>query len=242
VTTVQQLRGALIVSCQAYTGEPMRDPRTTAQVAQSVVIGGARAVRVQGIADIEATVAAVDVPVIGLWKDGPTGVVITPTLRHALAVARAGAHVVALDGTRRRRPDGLSLAQTVTRLRVELDRAVLVMADCGSLADALAAEDAGVDLVGTTLAGYTDERPRGEGPDLELAAEIVGRCALPVVVEGRVTTPQHASAALASGAWAVCVGTAITHPATITSWFCAALDVSSIEPGHHRYLTSDEVP
>ncbi len=73
----------------------MRDPRTTGQVAASAVIGGAAAVRVQGLADIQFTRAAVEVPVIGLWKDGHDGVFITPTLRHALAVANAGAHVVA---------------------------------------------------------------------------------------------------------------------------------------------------
>ena len=65
----------------------------------------------QGLADIQFTRAAVEVPVIGLWKDGHDGVFITPTLRHALSVANAGAHIVALDGTRRERPDGLTLAR-----------------------------------------------------------------------------------------------------------------------------------
>lgn len=40
----------------------------------------------------------------------------------------------------------------------------MVMADCGSLDDALVAPDAGADLLGTTLAGCTDERPRTDGP------------------------------------------------------------------------------
>ena len=111
------MRGRLTVSCQAYPGEPLRDPRTTAQMARAVVAGGAAAVRVQGLDDVAAVVAAVDVPVVGLWKDGDGGVFITPTLRHAVAVADAGAHVVALDGTRRPRPDGLTLAETVARLR-----------------------------------------------------------------------------------------------------------------------------
>ena len=96
---LEALRGQLIVSCQAYPGEPMRDPRTTAQIAASAVIGGAAAIRVQGLADVQFTRAAVEVPVIGLWKDGHAGVFITPTLGHALAVANAGAHVVAIDGT-----------------------------------------------------------------------------------------------------------------------------------------------
>lgn len=217
------LRGRLIVSCQAYPGEPMRDPRTMAQVAQSAVIGGAAAVRVQGLADIQQVRSAVEVPVIGLWKDGHEGVFITPTLRHALACANAGAHVVALDGTRRTRPDGLSLAETIRGIRAESH--ALVMADCGSLDDALAASSAGADLIGTTLAGYTGEREKTVGPDLELleqlAAADLGR---PVIAEGRISTPVQARQALDAGAFAVVVGTAITHPASITSWFVGAIE------------------
>ncbi|MPV37488.1 N-acetylmannosamine-6-phosphate 2-epimerase [Georgenia subflava] len=218
---IESLRGTLVVSCQAYPGEPMRDPRTMAQVAAAVVAGGAAAVRAQGIADIRQVVATVDVPVIGLWKDGDDGVFITPTLDHAVAVAEAGAHVVALDGTRRPRPDGRTLAQTVAGLRERAD--ALVMADCGSLDDALAAQDAGVDILGTTLSGYSGERPRTDGPDLELVDQLVASCTLPVMVEGRVHTPAQAAEALAHGAFAVCVGTAITHPTTITGWFADAL-------------------
>src|SRR5690606_38325159 len=112
--SLQALRGRVIVSAQAYPGEPMRHPQTMAQVAASAVIGGAAAVRVQGIADIQFTRSAVEVPVIGLFKDGHEGVFITPTIHHALAVANAGAHIVALDGTRRERPDGKSLEETIT--------------------------------------------------------------------------------------------------------------------------------
>lgn len=219
---LESLRSQLIVSCQAYPGEPMRDPRTTAQFAASAVIGGAAAVRVQGLADIQHTRAAVEVPVIGLWKDGHDGVFITPTLRHALAVANAGAHVVAIDGTTRPRPDGLSLAETIAGIRAGCQ--ALVMADCGSYDDARAAVDAGADLIGTTLAGYTGGRGKTHGPDLELVEQIaaagLGR---PLIAEGRIHTPAQARQALEAGAFAVVVGTAITHPATITGWFTAAL-------------------
>ena len=218
---LEAMRGRLTVSCQAYPGEPLRDPRTTAQMARAVVEGGAAAVRAQGIEDVEAVVAAVDVPVVGLWKDGSSGVFITPTYEHARAVARAGAHVVALDGTRRPRPDGRTLARTVELLRGESD--ALIMADCGSAEDARAAEDAGVDLLGTTLAGYSGERPKTDGPDLALLDELLERCGLPVVVEGRVHTPAQAAEAIARGAFSVCVGTAITHPTTLTGWFADAL-------------------
>ena len=225
---IDRLRGGLVVSCQAYPGEPMRDPRTMAQVAAAAVTGGAAAIRVQGLEDIAAAVAAVDVPVVGLWKDGEEPVFITPTLRHALAVAGAGAQIVAIDGTRRPRPDGLSLAETVSALHAAFP-AVAVMADCGSLEDALAAQAAGVDCLGTTLGGYTGERPKTMGPDIELIDQLVGTCRLPVIVEGRVHSPAQAADAMSRGAFAVCVGTAITHPATITSWFVQAIAATQID-------------
>lgn len=219
---LEPLRGGLIVSCQAYPGEPMRHPETMAQVAASVVAGGAVAVRAQGLADIALVADRVDVPVIGIWKDGEEGVFITPTLAHCREVLAAGADILALDGTQRQRPDGLSLAETVHRVREESDAPI--MADCDSLDSALAAAEAGVDIVGTTLAGYTPARAKTDGPDLELLTEIVQ--ALPevaVVAEGRIHTPAQARAAAETGAFAVVVGTAITHPSSITGWFGAAV-------------------
>lgn len=220
---LESLRSQLIVSCQAYPGEPMRDPRTMAQVAQSAVTGGAAAIRTQGIADIQWVRTAVEVPVIGLWKDGHDGVFITPTLWQALACANAGAHIVAIDGTRRPRPDGLTLAQTINEMRDESQ--ALIMADCGSLDDALAAADAGADLIGTTLAGYTGERENSVGPDLELV-ELISNAGLdrPVVAEGRIHTPAQARQALDAGAFAIVVGTAITHPASVAGWFVDAIN------------------
>ncbi|MGW9630312.1 N-acetylmannosamine-6-phosphate 2-epimerase [Agromyces sp. NPDC055520] len=218
---LSRLRGGLIVSCQAYPGEPMRHPETMAQIAESAARGGAVAIRAQGIADVRLIHERVALPQIGLWKDGDGGVFITPTFEHALEVARAGAEIVALDGTRRARPDGLSLAETVQRLRAETG--VLVMADVGSVDDGLAAAEAGADLVGTTLCGYTGERPKTDGPDLEVLAELAERLEVPVIAEGRVHTPAQASACIDAGAFAVVVGTAITHPATITGWFANAV-------------------
>lgn len=217
---LEQLRGGLIVSCQAYPGEAMRDPRTMAQVAAAALVGGAAGIRVQGIGDIRAT-AQLPVPVVGLWKDGDREVFITPTLDHARAVADAGADIIAIDGTRRGRPDGLTLAETIQGLRTHTG--ALIMADCGSLDDALAAEGAGADILGTTLSGYTGERPKTTGPDLELIEVMAARCRRPIVAEGRIHTPAQAADAIAAGAFAVCVGTAITHPSTITTWFADAV-------------------
>ena len=47
---------------------------------------------------------------------------------------------------------------------------------------------------------------------------------LPIICEGHVHTPADARAAIDAGAWAVVVGTAITHPTSITGWFAKAVD------------------
>ena len=75
---IEGLRGKLIVSVQAYPGEPMRNPETMAQIARSAEIGGAAAIRCQGLSDIAAIKGRVEVPVIGLWKEGHEAVYITP--------------------------------------------------------------------------------------------------------------------------------------------------------------------
>ena len=97
------------------------------------------------------------------------------------------------------------------------------MADCGSVEDCVRAEADGADIIGTTLGGYTQDRNKTMGPDFEFAQEAIEACTKPVVVEGRVHTLEHAAAVMRLGAHAVCVGTAITHPTTITGWFAAAV-------------------
>ncbi|MDP9861535.1 MULTISPECIES: N-acetylmannosamine-6-phosphate 2-epimerase [Streptosporangium] len=214
------VRGRLIVSCQAYPGEPMRDADTMCRVARSVSAGGAAGIRAQGLEDLRRIRAALDLPLIGLWKDGDGDVFITPTLEHALAVAGAGADIVALDGTARPRPDGRTLAQTVRAVRERTGR--LVMADVSTYDEGVAAAGAGADLVGTTLAGYTPYSRGGPGPDLDLVARLSRDLPVPVIAEGRIHTPEQAAEAIRRGAHAVVVGTAITHPASITRWFAQA--------------------
>ncbi len=67
------------------------------------------------------------------------------------------------------------------------------------------------------------KRQATEGPDLELVDQVAAIAEVPLIAEGRVHTPAQAAAALEHGAFAVVVGTAITHPTTITSWFVQAL-------------------
>lgn len=220
---LDKMRGGLVVSCQAYPGEPMRNPETMAQMARAAEIGGACAIRCQGLSDIAAIKGRVDVPVVGLWKEGHDGVYITPTLHHAKACAMAGADIVALDATGRCRPDGKTFEETVEELRESFPD-VLVMADCSCVEDVERALVVGCDIVSTTLAGYVDGQEKTEGPDLELLCAAVGIAGgVPVICEGRIHTPEQAAQAMEAGAFAIVVGTAITHPTSITGWFVDAI-------------------
>lgn len=219
-TVLETLRGGVVVSCQAYPGEPMRDPDTMARVALAARDGGAAGIRAQGLEDLARIRSATDLPLIGLVKEGAEGVVITPTLALALAVARAGADIVAVDATGRPRPDGSTLSGIVRSVHEETGR--LVMADVSTRDEGLAAQDAGADLVGTTLSGYTPASRMRGGPDLDLVERLTADLELPVVAEGRVHHPHQVTEALSRGAFAVVVGTAITHPTTLTRWFVDA--------------------
>ena len=145
---IESLKGKLVVSVQAYPGEPLRTPEHMAAMSRACELGGAAAIRCQGLSDIAAIKGRVEIPVIGLWKDGHEGVYITPTLRHARACVAAGADIVAIDATDRPRPDGRSLEDTVRPLQEE---GVLLMADCMTIEDIRDAVACGCDLVSTTL-------------------------------------------------------------------------------------------
>jgi len=221
---VESLKGKLIVSVQAYPGEPLRHPETMAQMARACELGGAAAIRCQGLSDISAIKGRVEVPVIGLWKEGHEGVYITPTLRHALACVNAGADIVALDATDRPRPDGRTFEETVAAIREATD--ALIMADCATIEDIRRGVACGCDIVSTTLSHgkAAIDTTMDDGPDIALLAQAAEEFpGFPVVCEGHVHTPADAKVAMDAGAWAVVVGTGITHPTSITSWFVDAI-------------------
>ncbi|MEU2898649.1 putative N-acetylmannosamine-6-phosphate 2-epimerase [Streptomyces sp. NPDC088106] len=214
------LKGRLIVSCQAPPGDPMRHTDTLVRMALAAQAGGAAAVRVNDPEVVAATVAAVALPVIGLWKDGDSGVFITPTVRHALALVDAGAAVVAADATARPRPDGSTFAELVAAVH---EAGALVMADVSAFDEGREAAEQGADLVATTLAGHVPGSPAQSAPDLALVADLAAALPVPVIAEGRVSTPEQAARALDAGALSVVVGTAITAPTALTKAFVTGL-------------------
>ncbi|MDN5800507.1 putative N-acetylmannosamine-6-phosphate 2-epimerase [Corynebacterium casei] len=227
--TFEELRplieGQVIVSAQAPDGHALRDTHALTAIARACVDGGSPAIRCGGyggVEDIASISNAVDVPVFGLTKEGTTGVYITPTKESVRAVAKAGAAVVCADATFRERPDGCTVAELI---EVAHEERLVFMADCATPEQAKAAADAGADIVSTTLAGYTEDRPKTDGPDFECLAqarELIGPDVF-LIGEGRFASPADAQRGLNLGANAIIIGTAITDPGWITAQFKAAI-------------------
>lgn len=222
---VKTLKGGLVVSCQADPDSALFEPQFMAAMAQEAERGGAVGLRIDGPANVAAARRVTRIPILGINKRKFEGYepYITVTFELAKEVVDAGAALVAIDGTGRPLPGGVTLKKLIGRIHDELR--IPVMADVSTAAEGIAAEKAGADIVATTLAGYTGAgRPRiPDQPDFDLVMELVKAVKAPVLVEGRITTPEQAAEAFRLGAYAVCVGSIITKPRYITSRFVAAV-------------------
>jgi N-acylglucosamine-6-phosphate 2-epimerase len=222
---LQNLKNGLIVSCQAPMGSPLRKPGLMKELALAAEAGGARAIRAEGIADIREIVDAVKIPVIGLIKKNIAGspIYITPELTDIAQLVDAGVDIVAFDATLRLRPGDLETAEFIHKAR-ELVGKKYLMADIDDLPSGLAAAAAGADLISTTLSGYTNENSVN-GPDLDLISALNKTIDKPIIAEGRYVNPLQVKQAIAAGAWAVCVGKAITDPWSLTKDFVEAISL-----------------
>lgn len=210
--------GGLIVSCQPVPGSPMDRPEIVAAMAQAAVSAGAVAVRIEGIANLEVVRPLISEPIIGIIKrdleDSP--VRITPFLHDVDALAKAGADIIAFDATFRPRP--VAIDELIARIRYH---GLLAMADSATVEEGLNSHRQGVEFIGTTLSGYTTAVTPDE-PDLMMVSELSG-AGCRVIAEGRYHSPELAAQAMAHGAWAVTVGSAITRIEHICQWFSHAL-------------------
>jgi N-acylglucosamine-6-phosphate 2-epimerase len=226
----RRFQHALIVSSQASEGEPLCAPEHICALALSALNGGASALRLEGVENVRYVRARVDVPIIGLTKDVNvpeearlSSVYITPTFEDAAALAAAGSDIIALDCTLRKRPGGATAHDIIQRIHSELNKPV--WADVATIEEGLAAAKAGADIISTTLSGYTAETADTsiEGPDFTLLQKLIKQTDRPIVMEGKVWTPEEVCKGFNLGAFAVVVGSAITRPQLITRRFVNAI-------------------
>lgn len=225
-TVLDNLKGKLIVSCQALDNEPLHSPFIMSRMAVAAEEGGAEGIRANSVADIAAIKQLVSLPVIGIIKrDYPDSeVFITATMKEVDELMSVGPELIALDATARPRPGGQRLDALVAEIRAKYP-SVLLMADISTAEEALTAQSLGFDCVGTTLYGYTAETEGHALPenDCGFLRDVLAAVNIPVVAEGNVETPTLAARCLELGAHTVLVGGAITRPQQITARFAAAI-------------------
>lgn len=222
----ERIKGKVIVSCQAVKGEPLyvEEKSIMYLMARAAKEAGTPAIRTSSIRDVIAIKEETGLPVIGLIKVQYEGFesYITPTMKEVDELAEAKADVIALDCTNQKRGDGKSISEFITEVREKYPEAVL-MADISTYEEGVNAWKLGMDIVGTTMSGYTPYTPKTDGPDYELVRRLSETLDIPVIGEGRVHSPEQAVEMLKTGAHAVVVGGAITRPLEIAQRFMKAV-------------------
>ena len=224
---VLQVKGKLIVSCQALPHEPLHSSFIMGRMARAAAEGGARGIRANTKEDIAEIKTQVDLPVIGIvkrdYEDSKS--YITPTMKEIEELMEVKPEIIALDATSALRPGGKTLDEFFREVKEKYPEQ-LFMADCSTVEEALHADELGFDFIGTTLVGYTDQSRhlKIENNDFEIIREILAKAKHPVIAEGNINTPEKAKRVIELGCYSVVVGSIITRPQLITKSFAQVLE------------------
>lgn len=216
---LKAIKGGLIVSCQALEDEPLHSSYIMMRMAKAALEGGAIGIRANSPEDCKEIKNNVNLPMISIYKRvyGTSNVYITPTINEVKELLPIKPEIIAVDATRRERPDGKSLEEFLKEIREVYDG--LLLADISDLEEGIKAEKIGFDMVSTTLSGYTDYTLDRSKPDIELIKSLRESIKIPIIAEGNIDSPENAMKCLEAGAWAIVVGGAITRPQLITKKF-----------------------
>ncbi|MDD7027820.1 MAG: N-acetylmannosamine-6-phosphate 2-epimerase [Lachnospiraceae bacterium] len=224
---LEATKGSIIVSCQALPSEPLYCEEMSLMpfMARAAKEAGSKCIRTSSIRDVVEIKKQTGLPVIGLVKRVVEGYAsyITPTMQEVDELVAAQSDIIALDCTRRERGDGTTINEFIAQIKAKYPD-IALMADISTFEEALNAQECGVDIVGTTLSGYTDYSPKVDGPDFALVERLAKELKIPVIAEGKVHYPDQARKMLELGAHAVVVGGAITRPLEIAQRFFKAIE------------------
>lgn len=214
------LKQSLIASCQPVDDGPMDKVEHIVAMALAALDGGAKGLRIEGVENVRAVAKATSAPIVGIVKrdltDSP--VRITPYIEDVAALAKAGANIIAFDGTDRERPVAM-----LDLLNAIHSNGCVAMADCADYETGLMLAQQGCSFIGSTMSGYTDLNNTPTTPDYDLVSNWVAQ-GLNVIAEGRYNSPERAAKAIELGAFSVTVGSAITRVEHISQWFVDSIE------------------
>ena len=155
---VENLKGKLIVSCQALPDEPLHSSFIMGRMALAAKQGGASGIRANTKEDIKEIQSQVDLPIIGIVKRDydDSDIYITPTMKEIEELMEVKPEIIAMDATISKRPGGKTLDEFFKEVKAKYPDQ-LFMADCSTVEEALHADELGFDFIGTTMVGYTEQ-------------------------------------------------------------------------------------
>lgn len=220
---LEHIKGKLIVSCQALEDEPLYGSFIMGRMALAAAEAGAGGIRANTVSDIKEIKKNTTLPIIGIIKRvyENSSVYITPTIKEVDELMEENVDIIAVDATKRVRPHNISMKDFIEEIKKKYTNQ-LIMADVSDVDEAIYAEKLGLDIVGTTLCGYT-EYTKKDNP-IETLKKVLEIVSIPVIAEGNIDMPEKAKTAIELGALAVVVGGAITRPKQIAEKFVKAIE------------------
>ncbi len=221
---LEEIKGGLIVSCQALHTEPLYSSYIMSRMAYAAKLGGAVGIRANYVEDIKAIKETVDLPIIGIIKKEfeDCNVYITPTVEEVDALVEVGAEIIATDATKQLRPNGVTLERFFKEVKQKYPDQMF-MADISNYEEAMYADELGFDFIGTTLSGYTEYTKGTQLPDYPLMKRISKDCKAKIIAEGGIWDPSMLKKSYECGIFSAVVGSAITRPMEITKRYVDAI-------------------
>lgn len=218
----------IIVSCQSRPNQPFyADTYVLKKMIDSVVLGGARALRLDGSELIEYSKKKYpSLFVLGfkkvITKSSPAFGWITPDIKTAKEVLRVNPDAIILDGSVQLHTD-TSLRKLIGGIR-KINTNILIGCDIGTEEEGVRAMDSGSDFILTTQVEAETRQNKSRNDHLRLIRNLL-RQKIPVICEGGIVTEEDVGEFLSLGARSMVIGKAIVDPVFNTKRFVKIPDL-----------------